>query len=185
MHLLRQDYSSIMVGINTVLQDNPALTVRKKGKIKNPIRIIVDSHLRTPLNAQVLQEGSKVYIAHTQAFTEQNPYSHLKHIELISCPAKEERVDLQYLFKILGEKEIDSIFVEGGAELHFSILKHQLAHKLYAFIAPLIIGGKESKSSFGGQGFAHLSDAVRLKRWTYKKINNDLLIEGYLSCSQD
>ncbi len=181
VHLLRQDYSAILVGINTVLKDNPSLNVRLKGAIKNPIRIILDSQLQTPEDSNILKSTAQVIIAHTQKTKsfQKDKFHDKKHIALLQCPKKENYIDLEYLFKELTHRNIDSILIEGGAEVNFNILKNNLAQKIYAFIAPIIIGGQNSKAAFGGLGFEFLQDAKTLKELTYKKMDMDILIEGY------
>ena len=182
-HGLRQDYSAILVGINTVLMDDPSLSVRLNKKSKNPIRIILDTHLRTPINAQVLQANAQVIIVHSKVNfdAEKADFSNKKHVELFYCPLKHKQLDLVFLMKKLGEKGIDSILVEGGAEVNFSMLKNNLAQKLYSFLAPIIIGGSKSKAAFGSVlGFEKLSQAKQLKNISYKELGNNLLIEGYL-----
>ena len=182
VHQLRQDYSAILVGINTVLKDNPSLNVRLKGAIRNPIRIILDSQLQTPEDSNILKNNTQVIIAHTPKAKSVliTKFQNKKHIELIKCPLKENYIDLSYLFKELVHRNIDSIIIEGGAEVNFNVLKNNLAQKIYAFMAPIIVGGKESKAAFGGLGFEQLKDAKRLKQISYKSIGRDILIEGYL-----
>ena len=86
---------------------------------------------------------------------------------------------MEYLLEKLGEEGIDSLIVEGGGSINFSVLQHHLPQKIYAFIAPKIIGGMNSKSSFTGKGIKHLDDVPELKEVHYKTIGNDLLMEGY------
>lgn len=181
VHELRQDYSAILVGIGTVLKDNPALTVRKPGKTKNPVRVIIDSQLRTPPSSKILDNHAKVIIAISESIEEKKIEEFIKeeHISLWKCPAKNGQINLQYVFSKLGKEGIDSVLVEGGAEINASILQHHLTHKIYAFIAPIIIGGQNSKSAFGSKGFQKLSEAPKLKNITYKNLDTDLLMEGY------
>ncbi len=181
VHELRQDYSAILVGIGTVLKDNPALTVRRDGDVKNPIRIIIDSQLKTPPDFIVLADNARVIIASSEKADQEKikQLENKEHISVWICPIKEGLIDLEYLFTKLGKEGIDSILVEGGGEINFNIIKNQLAHKIYAFIAPLIIGGNKSKSSFGGEGFEQLIDTPRIKNITYQNFNHDLLMEGY------
>ena len=178
---LRQDYSAILVGIGTILKDNPRLTVRKDGDIRQPIRILVDTTLKTPLHFNCLKDNAPVIIATSRMAStrRREEYERQEHIQTIICPLINGQIDLAYLFQKLGEQNIDSILIEGGGEINFHILKHKLAHKIYAFTAPIIIGGKDSKSSFGGSGFQHLSEAAQIKNISYKNIGTDMMMEGY------
>ena len=181
VHTLRQDYSAILIGSQTALRDNPSLTVRNISKPKHPIRIIIDTHLKIPTNFNVFNDNAEVIIACSQdANTDKIiEFETKEHITILKCPLKENRIDLEYVFYKLGEKGIDSVLIEGGGEINFNILKNKLAHKIYAFIAPIIIGGNKSKSAFAGQGFQQLADSPQLKTIGYKNFNNDLLMEGY------
>jgi len=181
VHTLRQDYSAILIGSRTALKDNPALTVRNLSNPKHPIRIIIDTQLKIPIDFKVYADNADVIIACSDDANQEKvaELGSKKHISIIKCPLKEQRIDLEYVFRILGERGIDSVLIEGGGEINFNILKNELAHKLYAFIAPIIIGGHSSKSAFAGEGFQHLSDSSQLKTISYKNFNNDLLMEGY------
>ena len=181
VHKLRQEYSAILVGIGTVLKDNPALTARNSGKTKNPIRIIIDSQLRTPENFKILEDNASVIIATSEKTSNKkiDKFIEKKHISICVCPSKDGFIDLEYLFHKLGKEGIDSILTEGGSEINFNILKNKLAHKIYAFTAPIIIGGQDSKATFGGEGFKKLIDTPKIKNITYRIFNHDLLMEGY------
>ena len=179
-HKLRDLHDGIMVGINTVLADNPSLTTRFEGG-KNPVRIIVDSKARIPLDSHVLTDGqSKTIIATTK----NSPSDRVNALEkagaeIIFC-GDENTVNLDFLMNELAKREITSILVEGGGTLSFSLLEAGLVDKIYAFIAPKIIGGREALTPVEGNGFAKLSDAVNLKNITTEMIGNDILITGYI-----
>jgi len=181
VHSLRQDYSAILVGSQTAIKDNPRLTVRNISPAKHPIRIVIDTHLKTPAHYHVFNENTPVIMACSQDIKEDKAaeLEAKEHITVLRCPLKEGKIDLNYVFRELGKKDIDSILVEGGGEINFNILKNNLAHKIYAFIAPLIIGGHNSKSAFAGEGFQKLSDSPRLSAVSYHHFNDDLLMEGY------
>ncbi|MCD4746236.1 MAG: RibD family protein, partial [Bacteroidales bacterium] len=184
VHELRQKYSGIMVGVNTVINDNPSLTVRIKGeKISNPIRIIVDTHCKIPLNAKVLNScsDSKTIIATTkQANINTLKAITKKGTEIIKTPLKNEKVDLKYLMKIIGEKGIDSILIEGGSTLNYSAINDGIVDKVISFISPKIIGGESAKTPVGGKGKKFLKDAVILKNQRIKYFDDDLMIEAYI-----
>lgn len=181
VHEMRQEYMAILVGINTVMTDNPALTVRLPGEVKNPIKIVVDTTLKTPHGHKVLDDKAPLIIATTRMASKARiaEFNNYKHVQILECPLKDGVVDLEYLLKKLGEQGIDSVLVEGGGSINFSVLHHHLPQKIYAFIAPKIIGGVTSKSSFSGKGIRHLADVPKLKNAKYIKVGEDLLIEGY------
>lgn len=181
-HRLRLQYSSILVGINTVLSDDPNLNVRLKNiKTKNPLRIVLDSKLQIPLEAKILD----ISIAPTWIATIRQASSiKIKLLEnlgvkVLVCPEKEGKIDLNFLLEELGKANIDSLLVEGGGTVNFSFAKEKLVDKVYAFLAPKLIGGKSAKTGMEGDGFASLSEVIDLKNLSYKKLKNDLLIEAY------
>ncbi len=184
VHRLRHKYSSIMVGIGTVLADDPLLTTRLEDiDGKNPIRIIVDTKGSIPLDAKVLQcdESTKTIIATTEATSEEK----IKNIkksgaEVIITPSKNNRVDLLYLMKVLGEKKIDSVLLEGGSNLNYSALQEGIVDKVFSFIAPKIIGGGSSKTPVGGKGIPYMKDAISLKDINISRFEDDVMIEAYI-----
>ena len=108
-----------------------------------------------------------------------------KGVRILKCPLKNGHIDLQFLITKLGELDLDSLLVEGGGTVNFSFSEEKLIDKVYAFIAPTIIGGKEAKTGIEGQGFATLKETLELTKLKYTQLDNDLLIEGYTLCSQD
>ena len=101
-------------------------------------------------------------------------------ISIITTSLKNNKVDLSELLQAIGEKNIDSILIEGGSELNFSALEEGIVDKIRFYIAPKILGGHKSKSSIGGQGFSRLYDCINLNEISYKNINDDLIVEGYI-----
>ncbi|MGL5313740.1 MAG: bifunctional diaminohydroxyphosphoribosylaminopyrimidine deaminase/5-amino-6-(5-phosphoribosylamino)uracil reductase RibD [Peptostreptococcaceae bacterium] len=182
VHKLRSEVSGIMVGVETVIKDNPELTCRLENG-KNPIRIIVDSKLRIPLDSKVVED---VNIAKTiVATTDKADKSKLnilksKGVDVIITDLKDERVDLNSLMTILSKNKVDSILLEGGASLNFSALKEGIVDKVQIYIAPKIIGGREAKTPVGGSGINLLEDAFKLKNLATKNIGEDIFIEGYV-----
>ncbi|GIM28577.1 riboflavin biosynthesis protein RibD [Clostridium polyendosporum] len=182
VHEIRNNLTGIMVGIGTVLKDNPMLTTRIDGG-KNPIRIIVDSKCRIPLDAKVLDidDNSRCIISTTDnADSEKIEQLKDKGAIVITTPAKNGRVDLSYLMKQLGEMKIDSILLEGGSELNYSALEEGIVDKVLCFIAPKIVGGDNAKTPVGGQGKALVNDAIKVSNITINTFNDDVLIEGYI-----
>lgn len=177
---LRDIYDGIMVGINTVIEDNPMLTARVDGG-KNPIRIVVDSSLRIDINANVVQDKSAKTIVATTDKADKDKILKLQaqDVDVIVVDKDEnDKVDIEKLLDILGQKNICSILVEGGATLSGSFVAKKLVDKVYFFIAPKIIGGKEAKTPVAGTGILNLQEALTLKDIQIEKLEEDILIIG-------
>lgn len=184
VHEIRHKVSGIMVGIGTVLIDNPMLTTRITGKTtSDPIRIIVDTEAKIPLEANVLnlESNSKTIIATTEK-AHKNKLKALeeKNAEIIITPIKDNKVDLDYLMIKLGENGIDSVLLEGGGELNYSALKVGIVDKVISFISPKIIGGRDAKTPVRGDGIEHINDAIKLEDIEISRFNEDIMIEGYI-----
>jgi len=180
---MRKFYDAIMVGVNTVIKDNPLLKIRESENQKKPVKIIVDSKLRTPLKARIFSKDSKVIIATTKKsspFRRQEKYQKLKDkgVEILETKEKKGRVDLLDLMRRLARKEITNILVEGGGSLIGSLFDENLVDKVMFFISPKIIGGKDAISSVEGVGTLSLNKAIRLKDVRIKRIREDILVEG-------
>lgn len=180
-HHLRDINDAILVGVGTVLADNPSLTTRLV-EGKNPIRVIVDSTARTPLDSKVVTDKSARTFIATTSKAPSDKISALKAcgVEIIKA-GDGERVDLQLLMQELARREITSVLVEGGGTIHFAMLNAGLVDKVLAFIAPKIIGGANSMTAVEGAGFAKLSDAVTLKDLTLEQLGDDILLSGYVT----
>lgn len=177
---LRDIYDGIMVGINTVIEDNPMLTARVDGG-KNPIRIVVDSSLRIDINANVVQDKSAKTIVATTDKADKDKILKLQaqDVDVIVVDKDEnDKVDIEKLLDILGQKNICSILVEGGATLSGSFVAKKLVDKVYFFIAPKIVGGKEAKTPVAGTGILNLQEALALKDIQIEKLEEDILIIG-------
>jgi diaminohydroxyphosphoribosylaminopyrimidine deaminase / 5-amino-6-(5-phosphoribosylamino)uracil reductase len=184
VHELRHRLSGIMVGIGTVLADDPSLTTRlKEGRGSDPIRIIVDSTAKIPLEAQVLnlQSKAKTIIAVTErANKDKLKAIEEKGAEIIIAASKNGRVDLSVLMRELGERKIDSVLLEGGSELNYAALEEGIVDKVNAFIAPKIIGGVNAKTPVGGRGKEDMSEAINLRGIDIHRFGDDIMIEGYI-----
>lgn len=179
---LRNDLKAIMVGINTVLKDDPQLTCRLTNGI-NPIRIIADSKLIIPDNAKVLNtnDKSKCMIATTcKADSQKIDKLKSQGIDIIICNEKNNSIDLKDLMKKLGKLKIDSILLEGGGTLNYSMLSDGFIDYVKAYIAPKILGGKDSLTPVEGKGFELMSEAIKLNEISIEKFQNDICILGYL-----
>jgi diaminohydroxyphosphoribosylaminopyrimidine deaminase/5-amino-6-(5-phosphoribosylamino)uracil reductase len=184
VHEIRHRLSGIMVGIETVIKDDPMLTTRLEDKEGiDPVRIIVDSKGRIPLEARVLNSnsGSKTIVVVTES-ADKNKIKAIeaKGAEVIITPQKDNKVDLSYLMKELGEREIDSILLEGGSTLNYSALEEGIVDKVITFIAPKIIGGSAAKTPVGGEGKTLMKDAILLHNMEFSKFQEDIMIEAYI-----
>jgi len=182
VHQLRNNYMGIMVGINTVITDNPLLTCRKSGG-RNPIRIIVDSRLRIPINSRVLhgQNENQTIIATTHlADPEKIKELQDMGVKIFIAKSVNGKVNLESLMTFLGKSGIDSVLLEGGPTLNYSALAAGIVDKVMIYTAPMIIGGMASKTVVEGEGIERLADAIRLDEISCRPIDEDLLTEGYI-----
>ncbi|MBT9164658.1 MAG: Riboflavin biosynthesis protein RibD [candidate division WS2 bacterium] len=184
---LRSLHDAILVGVDTVIKDNPLLTCRLDKKSKNPIRIILDSTLRIPLNSQVIKSAGTSTSPTIIVTTEQSTPEKIKTIEkegvqvLVTKSNPDLRIDLENLLTILGEQKITSLLIEGGPTVNASALHAGIVDKLILFVAPIVIGGITTPSLVGGTGIKKLVDAFKITDLTIKKIDNNFLFEGYVS----
>ncbi|MCC5889971.1 MAG: bifunctional diaminohydroxyphosphoribosylaminopyrimidine deaminase/5-amino-6-(5-phosphoribosylamino)uracil reductase RibD [Alkalibacterium sp.] len=185
-HRLRGELSGIMAGIGTVLKDNPQLTCRVPG-YGNPIRIVVDSQLRIPLDAAVLadQNEAKTVILTTQYASEEKLKAlEAMSIEVIKVRDTDKRVDLSEAMQVLGEKGIDSILLEGGGKLNASALEAGIVNKVTIYIAPKLVGGENAISPVMGRGVKTMSEAYLFKDTQTFRIGEDIVIEALIDRSE-
>jgi diaminohydroxyphosphoribosylaminopyrimidine deaminase/5-amino-6-(5-phosphoribosylamino)uracil reductase len=185
VHCLRCVTDAIMVGINTILTDDPQLTARigrKGGRAgKQPMRIVIDSKGRIPLNAQIFQSPGKVLLATAQPLKSEKGTRLAKAgVEVLELPAGDGSVDLEKLLKVLGEDKVTSILVEGGGTLLGSLFEQRLIDKVLAFIAPVIIGGEWAKTPVEGRGVDKIAQALRLSQVKMGRSGDDVSIIGYV-----
>lgn len=189
VHQMRNQVDAIMVGVGTVLADDPQLTCRLKGgKGKDPLRIIVDTHLRTPENARILTQdssagtilvaGPRVKKSHIRKFEKGNN-------RVVFCPTKEGKIDLEALMDLLGERMITRLLVEGGAGIIGSLLRGKLVDKFYIFKAPKILGGGDGKPMADGPGPRMMNRSLILKKLRVKRFHDDILVIGYPDYDRD
>lgn len=180
VHELRDQFDAVLVGIGTVISDNPQLTVRHiKGR--NPVRVVVDSYARTPLNALLITDPAAQTII---AVSETAPGSRIAALtaagaEVVQLPAGKNGIDLRMLFQHLTKQGLSSVLVEGGATLNASIIQANLVDQVYWFIAPKLVGGVQAPGPIGGSGVARLEDAAELEDIQFEAIGNDIIITGY------
>jgi diaminohydroxyphosphoribosylaminopyrimidine deaminase / 5-amino-6-(5-phosphoribosylamino)uracil reductase len=179
VHRLRHRYQAILVGINTVLLDHPQLTTRlKDGQGHSPIRIILDTQLRMPIDEPLLNnQESSTWIV-TQFDVDQSKVNAFKNkgAKLIQVPLMGKHLNLEAVLKTLKTHGIHSVFVEGGATIHGAFLDQGLTHRVYASISPLLIGGQEAKTPIAGQGFQTLKDSLRLAFNSIETFGEDVFI---------
>ncbi len=184
-HALRHTFDAIMVGVNTIVADNPRLTAKccgDKGGIgkKQPLRLIVDSKGKIPLNAQVFLPPGEVLVAVAEPFdsAKRKKFAEVG-AEVLELPAREGLIDIIELMKELGKREIVTVLVEGGGKLLGSLFDQQLVDKVMAFISPIIIGGCQA-ISVGGNGVDNIAKALRLSRLDVRMFGEDILVSGYV-----
>ncbi len=178
--LLRHYMSAIMVGINTVLADDPMLNCRIENG-KNPIRIIADSHMRIPLDCRIVQTANEIpTILAVCCENEKSDALRSRGVEIIKIPEFGGSIDMQKLMTALGERGIDSILLEGGGTLAFSAFAAGVVDKARIYIAPKILGGADAKTPVEGMGFPHPDMAAMLYGITTRSVGKDIVIEGYI-----
>lgn len=182
VHALRARHGAILVGVGTVLADNPALTVREV-EGPQPLRVVLDSEGRIPLGAKVLSPGARTVIATTDRMPMKVQAALQKAgAEVWRLPENEDRVNLKALLDRLGE-EADSLLVEGGAEVAWSFLSQRLVHKIAFFYAPRILGGRDAVPAVGGEGAGDPAQAICVRDLGIERVGEDFLVTGYLQPS--
>lgn len=175
----RLKYTGIMVGVGTVLADDPMLTCRLENS-RNPVRIICDSHLRTPLTSKIVRTAATIPTILASSSKDQQK---IKNYEELGCqvlyvPEKNGHIDLNRLMELLGAAKIDSILLEGGGSLNWSALECGIVQKVQTYIAPKLFGGEEAKTPVEGKGFPDPASAVLLKNSEIIRLGDDFLIES-------
>ena len=182
VHLLRNRYSAIMVGINTVINDDPELTCRLEGA-RNPLRIILDSSLRIPLESKVLNNlhrDSAVVACTERACRKKAEQLEKLGAKPLYCKSIHDHIDLEDLMEKLGSLSVDSILLEGGAAVNDSAFSQKIVSKIILYVAPKIIGGETSKTVVGGHGISSLDQAYPLRIDSMERVGEDMKITAYL-----
>lgn len=171
VHELRNKCDAILVGIGTILSDDPKLTVKKSyvPNPKQPVRIVLDSKGRIPRNAEVLSPDSPTIVVVSEECKRE-----IEGAETIVCG--KERIDLRSLLGILEKKGIRTLLVEGGETVIWSFLRERLAHEFYVFVGSMIIGGKNSPTPAGGEGVKNEEEMIPLTLKSMKNLGNGVLL---------
>ncbi|MFQ6040784.1 MAG: bifunctional diaminohydroxyphosphoribosylaminopyrimidine deaminase/5-amino-6-(5-phosphoribosylamino)uracil reductase RibD [Candidatus Poribacteria bacterium] len=185
VHELRDAVDAILVGVGTVINDNPSLTTRLMDREgKDAVRVIVDSKARLPIPSRVLHLDS---MAPTLiAVTPKAPEDKISLLqaagaEVLVVPGRNDgKVSLKALMETLSKREIVSVMIEGGSEINASALREGVVDKVIIFIAPKFIGGRTAPGLVGGRGIEHLSNAIGLRDVQVSKMGEDILLEGYI-----
>ncbi len=186
VHALRRQVDAVLVGIETIIQDNPSLTARTSASssrlaARQPLRVVVDSRLRLPLTARVLDnvEAAKTLVATTKrASVHKRRQLEARGAEVWVLPERQGQVSLSHLLSRLGNRHISSLLIEGGSEVNASIWRDSLADHVMLYVSPRILGGQDSRSLIGGRGPRHLAHAAVLDHLQIHHAGDDLLIEG-------
>lgn len=175
----RHRYTAIMAGIGTILADDPLLTCRIEGG-KNPIRIICDTTLRTPVTSRVVSTTGQIptILATCCEDKKRHRMYEEKGCRMIVVPEKDRHINLERLMDLLGQKQIDSILLEGGGTLNWSALSSGIVQKVQAYIAPKLFGGQKAKTPVEGAGVCSPDEAFRLKNSRCSQLGEDFLIES-------
>ena len=179
-HRLRREADAVLVGVTTVLRDDPRLTVRGVPRRPgHPVKVIVDSRLRTPPTARCLNASTApAMVATTSRSASRIARLRARGAEVIRVASRGGRVPLRPLFRRLVQRGIHSVLIEGGGELLASALRERLVDRVAWFIAPRLIGGRRAPGAVGGDGIRRLGQAVRVEGMTCRRVGADLFIEG-------
>ena len=177
VHKLRNKYSAIMVGVNTVISDDPMLNCRIEGG-NNPVRVICDSNLRIPIDSKIVKTAKDIrtIVACTRNDSSKVELLLEHNIEILVTSGMS--VNLLEVLDFLAENNIDSLLVEGGGVLQSSFIRNKLVDRVYSFIAPKIVGGERPYSPVSGKGIEKMKDALELESYNVVNFDEDMLVTG-------
>ena len=179
VHRLRGSSDAVLTAIGTVKADNPQLTCRVSGH-KNPVRVIIDPRLETRLDSNVVSCPPETIIVTRKAIDKESILQTFREKGISFIEYQGEQIDLTWLMKELGKRHITSVLIEGGSSLSSYCLEAGIVDKVMFFIAPKIIGGRDSFPAIGGKSFRRLAEAHRIRNIITRRIGQDILIEGYI-----
>jgi diaminohydroxyphosphoribosylaminopyrimidine deaminase/5-amino-6-(5-phosphoribosylamino)uracil reductase len=183
---LRTGADAILVGINTILADDPQLTVREFRNPKSEIRkgtcrrIVLDSRARTPLTARVVsdEDAELTTVVVTKSAPQRRVVALSKRVNVFVAPERDGRIDLKWLMAALGKEEVTALLVEGGGEVNASFLLGGLAHRVAFFYAPKILGGRDARKAVAADGVKRVADMIRLTNVEWQRLGPDLLLNA-------
>jgi len=187
-HRLRSQVDAVVVGVGTVLKDNPTLTARLSDRPlklapRQPLRVVLDSRLRTPPRATVCakQDRAKTLIVTTSRASRlrRRPFERAG-VEVVSLSLKNRRVSIPALMTMLGKRGITSVLIEGGSTVNAAALRAKLVNRVVLYLAPTLMGGQDAKAVIGGRSPERLAQALALRHMTVHRIGTDLVVEGDL-----
>lgn len=184
VHVERSKHQAILVGINTILADDPKLNVRlSEYSYKQPLRIILDTQGRIPLTSQVITDDLETLVVTTHMTQDKQDILIKNNVKVMVCSTKNGTIDLKDMLYKLGKMGIQSVFVEGGKTIHESFLKERLINQVITYIAPIILGGMMSITSLDVNT---INDAIQFEDVTYETIDQDIKMKGKCkSCLQE
>lgn len=182
VHTLRDELDAVLVGVGTVLADDPLLTARLPGA-RSPVRVVLDSELRTPLQAKLVRtarEARTLILCTRRAQAKAERALVERGVEVVRVRSGGDgRVDLRAALQVLHARELSSVLVEGGAAVHGALVDARLVNKVVLFMAPILIGGEGALPAVGGRGAAKVSGALALERMSVESSGRDLVLSGY------
>lgn len=180
VHRMRHEHDAILVGVNTVLTDDPKLTTRLALGGKNPIRVIVDTTLRIQPDAKVLTDGEAPTWIFTTERADRVKWKQLEEMGIrVFSTGDDVKVNIDQLLSLLGEQQISSLLVEGGSQINSAFLHARAIDKIVSYVAPKLIAGQGAPTPFGGLGIEEMDDAISLADLSFEQIGNDIKITGY------
>lgn len=181
VHHYRDQHEGILVGINTIIADNPSLTTRLPQGGKNPIRIVLDTTLRIPMDSNIIRDGEAgtwIFVGKNVSEQRKSRFKEIDQVRIIQLD--EEEIQVTTVLDVLGKEGIMSLFVEGGAEINGSFLESRQINQVITYISPKLIGGKMAATSFAGNGISFLNEAITLQIKHIDRLGEDIKITGEL-----
>lgn len=174
-HTYRHQHDAILVGVHTIIEDNPRLTTRIKGG-RNPIRVILDTRLRTPIDANVVTDQQAETWIFVGSYVSEEQINEFTKLGVRIYQMESDNISIEKVLQKLGAEKVTSLLVEGGATVNSSFLQSMYINQLIMYISPIIIGGNMAPGAFGGQGFKRLADTLKLQIKEIKQMEGNIKI---------